>query len=63
MTQVKWTQSQYDYIVKLLNVRTGLAFRPDQRNSAEAGIQRAMERSHASDLDEFVEILMEDNPR
>ena len=57
MKQVDWTNSHYEAVVKLLNVRTGLTFRPDQRDSTEAGIQRALERSRAGSLGEFVDWL------
>lgn len=57
MSRFNWSHPEYETIVRLMSARTGLAFRPDQRDATEMGIQRAMKRSRVTDLARFAELL------
>lgn len=61
MKEVSWSSPEFKSIVRTLGARTGLAFRPHQRESTEKGIQSAMARSGIEDLSEFLGLVEHDD--
>jgi chemotaxis protein methyltransferase CheR len=50
----------YAAIMRLLEVRTGLLFRPDQRQTTESGILRAMDRAKTKEIGAYSQLLATD---
>ena len=60
MTSARWTDPRYTAVIRLLNARTGLSFRPDDFDRVERGIQAAMQRSGQDDIVEYRRLLERD---
>ena len=60
MNEVSWRKLEYESIVRKLDARTGLVFRPHQRESTEKGIRHAMARSGIDDRREYVGLVEHD---
>jgi len=54
-----WSDPAYEVVARLVNARTGLVFRTNCCDAAEAGTRRAMERAGVADLTTYVELLRE----
>ena len=55
-----WTNPAYEAVADLLVRRTGLVFGPTRRDSAEAGMRRAMGRAGVRDPERYRELLETD---
>src|SRR5262249_22024112 len=54
------SQTAYEAVIRLVGDRTGLAFPPNRRESAEAAIRRAMARAGVSDLARYGDLLQQE---
>ena len=52
--------AEYELVMRLLNARTGLRFREDQRDSVQQGIARSMERANVASIHQFAHQLEHD---
>ncbi len=50
MTDQPMSDAAYTAITRVLELRTGLSFRIDQRRATEAGIRRSMNRASTTDV-------------
>lgn len=60
MSDVGWSNSAYESIVRTFGARTGLEFHPHQRDSAEQAIRNAMVQSEIANLSEMVRMVEHD---
>jgi chemotaxis protein methyltransferase CheR len=56
-----WSEPAYETVARLVSARTGLTFPPHRRESAEAGIRRAMKRAGAFHPARYCELLRHDD--
>lgn len=61
MNATRWSNEQYESVLATLGARTGLKFRPDQRDGTIRGIEAAMRRIGTSDPDQFADLLRQDS--
>lgn len=57
MNGASWDEHTFDSIMRLFRVRTGLVVRPEQRENAKRGIERAMARSKLADAAKYARLL------
>jgi chemotaxis protein methyltransferase CheR len=57
---ILWTDDDYESIMRIFGARTGLTFRPTQRESTQLGIAKAMHRTGMSDLSAYAALLAYD---